>query len=370
MEELSTGSRIWLPGPVEIVFEAKSSTCAARSTAVTERMMPFWLTMLPYMPTRPISAARYPPARFEAVDPCGEVLILTTRVVRVSPPGYVAMAVPMPPGESSSRVRPCHEPDLAHGRDDGPAVLHLGADQKDGAQVVRLDGPGIRDHSGGLRRVIELVLLAGGDGVYGSLARVECQGAVFDPVVDVQVEGGGYEAVDVYLGAWPEEDAVLVDEVHLPVRLEGSVNLARTGVPYAVEDGPCGIALLIEIDRRVRAYIEALPVDDCLRLGLVDGHLAARGDRSGSAVDHAARLEDGQLGRGYRAEGRSDGPVVPGDGRPRVEQGGDNYKNGSNDSHGAAHSFRQNCTPALKCNCSWYFGVWLVATRGTPRSSS
>ena len=80
--------------------------------------------------------------------------------------------------------------------------------------------------------------------------------------------------MDVHLGTGREEDAVLVDEVDLTVRLEAAVDLAWAQVPDPIEGSPRRIALLVEIDRGIRSYVEALPVDDRLGLRLVDDHLA------------------------------------------------------------------------------------------------
>ena len=97
-----------------------------------------------------------------------------------------------------------------------------------------------------------------------------------------KVEGGGDQARDVNRCARTEHDAVGVDQEYAPVGLQGAEDLAGVVADDAVEYGG-GRSLLGEPGGFVRAYREALPVDDGAG-GVGDGEGVAAGGEAGLAV--------------------------------------------------------------------------------------
>lgn len=89
------------------------------------------------------------------------------------------------------------------------------------------------------------------------------------------VEGRGDESTNVDLGALAEQDAVRVDEIDLPVRIEVTEELGAVAVQDAVDRHGCRIGLL-EIDGLVGLRIEALPVDREILATLVNGGCRTR----------------------------------------------------------------------------------------------
>ena len=76
----------------------------------------------------------------------------------------------------------------------------------------------------------------------------------------IHVQGGSHQPADIDLGTRAEQDAVGVDQVHLPVGIEVTEDLGAAGVKDAVDrDG--GSRGLNEIDSLLRPNVEAFPID-------------------------------------------------------------------------------------------------------------
>ncbi len=100
------------------------------------------------------------------------------------------------------------------------------------------------------------------------------------------VGAGGDQGSDIDLATAAEDDAALVDDQDLTVRLDVAEDLARRGAAgHAVERHPVGVALLIEIDRGPRADVERGPVQNRLRRRLPDADIGLTvGDRLGRQI--------------------------------------------------------------------------------------
>ncbi|MEJ7137180.1 hypothetical protein RV045_01890 [Comamonadaceae bacterium SL12-8] len=123
----------------------------------------------------------------------------------------------------------------------------------------------------------------------------------------------GDDTAHVHAGGRRKVNARRVAEVDLPVGLDLAVNLAGINTLHAIQGDRAGAGLL-EVDRRIAADIEALPVDHGALAGLTDGHgctllgdaglargdLAARGQLRGCGGRQALRKTGG--GRQQRAQ--------------------------------------------------------------------
>ena len=137
----------------------------------------------------------------------------------------------------------------AQARSDDAVVAHLVAEQRHVAALGCVDGAVVDDAAG--TRTAE-----------GS--RVTVQAGV------VEIQRGGDQPADIDLRAVSEQDAVRVDQVHLPVRVEAPEDLRAVGVEDAVDrDG--GRRRLNEVDGLTGRDVEAFPVDRKGRARLLDG---------------------------------------------------------------------------------------------------
>jgi hypothetical protein len=104
--------------------------------------------------------------------------------------------------------------------------------------------------------------------------RIIEQAAIDQVVVDRQRRG--HERVRVHLRGAAEDDAVLIDDVHLPLRLDRSEDLRwRAGwVGDLVEGDPLArvgaAGALVEVQRRLLADVEFVPAQDRLLRSLLD----------------------------------------------------------------------------------------------------
>ena len=106
------------------------------------------------------------------------------------------------------------------------------------------------------------------DDAAGTGAAERSAAAIQAGVIDA--ERGGHQCADVNQRVLPEQDAVGVDQVHLPVGVEAPEDLCAVGVEDAVDcDGGC--RRLHEVDRLLRCNIEAVPVEREVLAGLIDG---------------------------------------------------------------------------------------------------
>ena len=74
------------------------------------------------------------------------------------------------------------------------------------------------------------------------------------------MQGGGDQCADVNPGTHPEQDAVRVDQVDLPVGVEAPQDLGAVGVKYSV-DRDRQRRGLDKVHRLLRRDVEALPVE-------------------------------------------------------------------------------------------------------------
>ena len=205
-------------------------------------------------------------------------------------------------------------------RKDRAVVLDLRADQDDASAAVerrrrgRDDRPLFDDHLAvlrGLRCRVRLEgvgrprrparLTIGREGELRVGVAEQCAG-IEQRLVDRQ--GRRDQGADIHLGAAAKDDAVAVDHIDLSIRLDIAEDLARRGARrHPVERHPGGISLLVEIQRSARTDVEACPVEDRLRRGLLDiddGLVARNGLRrragaypGGDRIGHACTGETG-----------------------------------------------------------------------------
>ena len=107
-----------------------------------------------------------------------------------------------------------------------------------------------------------------------------------EEIVVADRERGGDEAADVDLRAGGEEDAVGIDQEDVAVGGERAADDGSFGARHAVEHDGGGVGLL-EMHRVAGTDGEALPVDDRLGGGLVDGHRRPLGRDRRRARGHA-----------------------------------------------------------------------------------
>ncbi|GCC44699.1 hypothetical protein chiPu_0029071, partial [Chiloscyllium punctatum] len=184
---------------------------------------------------------------------------------------------------------------LALRRSDGAGVVDLGAHQQHEAAARRHRG---RRIGGDQRAALDHDLAARAGEVrhidVAALARID---AITELAVG-DVGAGGDQRADIDLARAAEDDAVLIDHQHLAGSGDAAEDLARPGVADdAVQRGPVA-GLLVEVERGLAADVEALPVEDCLRRGLVDGHRGLAAAR-GLARQRGA-LPEGRAGHGAR----------------------------------------------------------------------
>ena len=189
----------------------------------------------------------------------------------------------------------CHPHD-AIGRVESAVVLDGGPDEVDvafeGANLTVVDDAGPR-----------------GSG------EIELAGIVHELGIG-DVERGGHEGIDVNLPRRPDHDPVGVDQVHLAVGVEGTVNRRGVAADHAVQHG--GVAVgHIEVGDFAVVDGEALPVDDGPLARRVDIQRASAGGNAGGTSDDHAALGVGHGGRAPQEHH----PDLQQDNRPRHANG-------------------------------------------------
>ena len=107
------------------------------------------------------------------------------------------------------------------------------------------------------------------------------------------VQAGGRQPAHIDLRALAKQDAVGVDQKHLAVGTQAAQNIGRIRAQHPVEDHRA-FAGLHELHRLARSDIEALPIDDGVLRGLVDGGATRRTADVGDTGSHHAA---GRLGQ-------------------------------------------------------------------------
>ncbi len=121
----------------------------------------------------------------------------------------------------------------------------------------------------------------------------------------VDLQRGGDDATDIDLRLVTKHDASGIDDEHLPVGFDFAVDLRGPRRGDAIEHGGATIRLF-DVDFRFMPDVEALPIDDSARAGLVDGHLCTGlRDLRGTSGDLATtgQRSGGGIGSGKTGEG-------------------------------------------------------------------
>ncbi len=173
---------------------------------------------------------------------------------------------------------PRAEDRLTVGRVDETIVLHCGREHHHLSAVRRDRGTALnRD-----RPATDSIVKRLERGVPPRLSDTALEGRGRD------VEARGDEPSHVHLRAGAEEDAVLVDQVEVAIRVQRAEDLAGIGLEDAV-DGRGADVRLIELDLAIGGNVEAAPVEQRRGRRLVDGKLVARLRGSRGSRPHEGR---------------------------------------------------------------------------------
>jgi hypothetical protein len=192
--------------------------------------------------------------------------------------------------------------------DDAAGVGHLRGDESDKPALGRGDVALVDD--GAAARAFK-----------GVTARHE--------ILGLHLQRGGDDAADVDLRALGEEDAVWVEQEHVPVGVERALNHRNVGADNAVEGNRAGRGL-DKVNGVAGTNVEALPVGSGLGGGLGDGQRgAALGDGLGAGNGLGAGGEGrgggvrvrGRHERGAHGETRKGSATHPAEGASELEMG-------------------------------------------------
>jgi hypothetical protein len=149
--------------------------------------------------------------------------------------------------------------------------------------------------------------------------------------VVVQIQRRSHQTAHIHLRALTEQNPIRVDQPHLAVRIEMTVNLARCAAENTVDRNRAAIGLL-EVHRLVRRDIEALPTEAERRSVLHDGggianllDLArARHNLSAgwtiARINHAGRTQRGRERRQHQYAATDPMLAFQNDGRRGIRQ--------------------------------------------------
>ena len=155
--------------------------------------------------------------------------------------------------------------------------------------------------------------------------------------IDVHLAGRGDKAADVDARRGREQHAIRVEDDDDTVGGQRAMDLAGHATTGNTVDGDRGRVGLVEIDRGVRADVEAAPIDDDPIRPLGHVQVRTRGAEAGTAGDHGRVLwqhirsrRAGGLGEGHRPRQGNQG-----DRRSRHHQGGPLASEGGGGGSGA-----------------------------------